>query len=92
VPDGGVFDPGIRNEIGDEHLKYRKVAREVVTFTPSLNARPEPFVHYDVGDWVRARADVEGSTRFDAMFRIWGLTLDVDNNGNESVELKLVNE
>lgn len=92
VPDAGIFDDTLRQKIGDEHLLYRDHPKTIITFTPAINATPQPFVHYDVGDWVRARADVRGSTRFDAFFRIWGLTLDVDDGGNETVDLNLVDE
>lgn len=92
VPDAGIFDDTMRQKIGDEHLLYRAKPKTIIKFTPSVNALPQPFVHYDVGDWVRARADVRGSTRFDAFFRVWGLTLSVDDGGNESVDLNLVDE
>lgn len=90
VNDAGVTDDSLRDKIGDFHLLIRKNPRQVITFRPVVNARPAPFVDYRVGDQVRARAVVRGSVRFDAMFRIWGLTFDIDQNGNESVELELV--
>jgi hypothetical protein len=90
VPDAGVLDDGLRTQIGQFHAYYRKDPRNIVTFKPAVNARPAPFVDYEVGDTVRARAFVSGSLRFDALFRIWGLTFDVDENGNENVELELV--
>lgn len=92
VSEGGVFDDSVRALIGDEHLRYRKQPREIVTFTPAINASPAPFLHYEVGDWVRARAVVNDVARFDAMFRVWGLTLSLDNNGSETVEMQLVAE
>jgi hypothetical protein len=92
VPDGGIVDDTMRTQIADEHLKYRSSPKVIVRFTPSLNAIPSPFVHYEVGDWVRARAVVRGSVRFDNMLRIWGLTLSIDDGGNESTELQLVDE
>lgn len=90
VNDAGVTDTTLRQQIADFHLKIRKVPRQVVTFQPVVNARPAPFVDYNVGDTVRARAVVRGTTRIDALFRIWGLTFNVDKNGNENVELELV--
>jgi hypothetical protein len=92
VPDGGITDDTMRTQIADEHLKYRSSPKVIVKFTPVLNAVPSPFVHYDVGDWVRARAVVRESVRFDSMMRIWGLTLSIDDGGNESTELQLVQE
>ncbi len=90
VPEGGVLDNNLRNAIGQFHLALRKQPREIITFSPSLNARPSPFVDYKVGDTVRARAYANGVARFDALFRIWGLNFTIDQNGNETAELELV--
>ena len=90
APDNGVTDDTIRQQIADFHVFYRKNPRQQVTFKPARNARPAPLIDYNVGDTVRARAVVRGKVRFDGLFRIWGITFDVDPNGNESVELELV--
>lgn len=90
--DNGVVDDGLRLELVNANLQYRANARERVTFTVAKNARPAPFVDYKVGDWVRARAVVGGSIRFDAMFRIWGITFTIDQNGNEALDLQLVQD
>lgn len=90
VNDAGVIDDALRATIASFHLKYRENPREVITFRPVTNAKPSPFTDYNVGDEVRARAVVRGSVRFDALFRIWGVSFDIDKNGNESVELELV--
>ncbi len=80
----------IRTGIVDYHLAYRKNPRQIINFKPAVNARPAPFVDYNVGDFVRARATVNGVLRFDATFRVWGVTFDIDVNGNENVDLELV--
>ena len=90
VPDNGVIYNDLRQSIVDFHLLIRKYPRQTITFIPAANARPSPFTDYQVGDSVRARAVVRGTVKFDAMFRIWGLTFTVDKNGNENVELELV--
>lgn len=90
VSDAGILDDGLRLNVAQFHVDIRKNPRQLVTFKPVVNARPAPFVNYNVGDTVRARAVVSGTLRFDANFRIWGITFDVDQNGNESVELDLV--
>lgn len=92
VNDAGVEDDGLRTLISDEHLKYRANPKQILTFSPAMNARPTPFVDYEVGDWIRARAEVRGNVRFDSMFRIWGMTFSIDQNGNESLDLSLVQE
>ena len=90
VNDAGVLDDGLRTNIAQFHIDIRKNPKQIITFNPVVNARPAPFVDYNVGDTVRARALVRGNLRFDALFRIWGITFDVDQNGNENVELELV--
>ena len=90
APDGGVLDDTLRTSVADFHLAVRKQPRQQITFKPKRNARPAPLIDYNVGDTVRARAVVRGILRFDALFRIWGITFDVDPNGNENVELELV--
>jgi hypothetical protein len=82
----------LREQLLDLHLQVRKAHREVVTFKPVTNARPAPIQDYDVGDQIRARAVVSGQTRFDAMFRVWGITVTLDPNGNESTDLELIQQ
>jgi hypothetical protein len=90
VTEGGITDITLRNSLADFHLGIRKQPRQIITFKPTAGAAVTPLVDYFVGDSVRARAVVNGSLRFDATFRIWGINFDVDKNGNESVELELV--
>lgn len=86
---GGIEDAPLRQSLANEHTTVRKDPRQIITFTPALNARPAPFTDYNVGDYVRARAVVRGIVRFDGVFRIWGVQFTLDQNGNESVELEL---
>ena len=88
--DNGVINGALRQSIADFHLLYRKDPRQQITFKPAANARPAPFIDYNVGDTIRARAVVRGSVRFDALFRVWGLTFGIDSTGNEDTTLELV--
>lgn len=88
--DNGVVDAALRTGIADFHLVYRKNPRQQIQFKPAANARPAPFVDYKPGDTVRARAVVRGSVRFDASFRVWGLSFEIDSTGNEDTSLELV--
>lgn len=89
INDAGVTDNSLRDTLIDFHLSLRNQPRQIITFRPVPNARPAPFVDYNVGDTVRCRAVVRGSVRFDAYFRIWGINFDIDANGNEMIELEL---
>jgi hypothetical protein len=90
VNDAGILDDSMREKLGDEHLYYRKNPRTRITFSPVRNANLRPFVHYKTGDTVRARATVNGSLRFDAWFRIWGVEIGITKNGDEEVTLEMV--
>jgi len=90
VPEGGVTDNNLRILIAQFHLKYRAKARQQITFTPAPNSRPTPYVDYFVGESIRARAEVRGVTRFDALFRVFGITFDIDANGAETIEIELI--
>ncbi len=90
VDDASIIDDQLRTDVADFHLLHRKNPREIVTFEPAINAKPTALVDYMPGDTVRGIARVGGSVRFDASFRIWGVTFNVDQNGNEKIELELV--
>lgn len=90
ISDAGILENSLRSDLASYHISLRDHPREVLTFRPATNARPTPFIDYNVGDTVRALAVVHGTMRFNAEFRIWGLSFDIDQNGNENVELELV--
>lgn len=90
VDDAGVLDDATRAYMADYQIAVRKQPRELITFQPAPNASPKPLIDYEVGDIVRARAVISGTLRFDALFRIWGISFDIDDNGNEVPSLDLV--
>ena len=90
VPDAGILDDTLRLALLNYSITVRKAPRQIVTFKPATNARPSPFTDFNIGDYVRARAVVRGVVRFDATFRVWGVTFNIDSNGNEANELELV--
>lgn len=90
VDHGGVQFDSFRTAILQESVIVRRQARQVIDFTPRPSAQFQPVYHYNVGDQIRARAVVEGSVRFDAMFRIWGITYDINDNGVETPTLQLI--
>lgn len=90
VPDGGIIDVGLRQQLADLHIAVRKNGRQQITFNPAPDARPCPYVDYQPGEQIRARAEVRGVTRFDALFRVWGLTFDIDSQGSEAIDVELI--
>lgn len=76
-----------RQALADFHLNIRSGSRRVVTFTPIVNAEIQPWIDYDVGDFVRFRALEDDTLRLDVTVRIYGITANIDNSGNESITL-----
>lgn len=90
VNDAGILDDNLRDQLVDAHLDIRQGWRQTIVFTPTANARPSWQTDFNVGDYVRAISKVRGITRFDAFFRVWGVTLTYDEAGSESVEVELL--
>jgi hypothetical protein len=79
----------LRAALVAEHVEVRKQARQLITFEPTSYGT-EFNVDYEVGDVVTARAVVDGSIRFDASFRIYGVEVSVTDEGLASYSLTLV--
>lgn len=90
IPDSSIVDDTIRTSVADFYVKYRKDPRQIIAFRLAVNATPSPLTDFFVGDTVRARATVNNVVRFDGLFRVWGMTFTIDDNGNETTELELV--
>jgi hypothetical protein len=81
-----------RLKLAQQHIALRKAPKRTITFTPVQNADHEPYVDYVVGDYVRFRAFDGNTMRLDVRVRIWGFTVTLDANGNESVSLTTIEE
>jgi hypothetical protein len=90
VPDPALTDATLRQQLVDYHVAVRKNPRQLITFTTTRNAVPSPIMDYATGDYIRTRAVVGASVRFDTVLRVWGMTLSVDENGNVATDLELV--
>lgn len=91
---GDLTDPALRQALVNEHVAVRSYPRMTVNFVPHYDPSntgrvPDFGPDYDVGDRVRARAAVNGVMRFDAMFRIWAVSFDIDKNNREQITLTL---
>jgi hypothetical protein len=74
-----------RQALADFHKNLRSGPRRVVQLTPAVNAEIQPWVDYDLGDFVRFKAFEGDTLRLDVIVRIYGITATIDNQGNESV-------
>lgn len=90
VDSGGVEWDVYRQILLDQNVTVRKFCQQILNFVPRPDANYRPLVDYKVGDQVRCRVTQNGGFRFDAMFRIWGITFDIDEQGNEAPTLQLV--
>lgn len=92
IAEADIDDATLRQSLVDDHIAVRKQPRRRIDFTPvgSFNSSrvPQFGVDFDIGDIVRARA----LNSFDAMFRVWGVTFDIDSNGTEKMTLALSEE
>jgi hypothetical protein len=88
--DGGVSWSVLRQSLVDYAVLVRKNPRQVVQFTPAPNAALSPLDDYIVGDQVRCRINVEQVNILDAMMRVWGITFDIGDTGDEQPTLELI--
>lgn len=86
---GDVTVDAMRAQLVAEHVRIRRNPRQVITFDPARTA-PRFGPDYLVGDVVTARARVGGSTRFDGQFRVYGVTVSIDDEGTATEQLELV--
>ena len=92
-----LTDSSMRQNLVNEHVRVRKVPRQVISFTPHVDPQRTGRVPYfgddfDVADSVRARIVYNGVARVDAMLRVWGVTFDIDSLGTERMTLTLAEE
>lgn len=89
VVPGDVTVDAMRQTLVDEHIRIRKTPRQMVTFDPAVNA-PRFGTDYQVGDIVTARARFANTTRFDGHFRVYGVTVNISEEGKVTEKLDLV--
>ena len=89
IPTDLVTDTA-RTTLCTEHVAVRKQARQRIDFVPG-DAAPVYGVHYAVGDTVTARAEHPANTiRFNSTFRVYGVSVTIDDNGREAINLTLI--
>ena len=89
---GDLTDASLRRKMVQLHVALRRQARQLYEFVPFRSDTgnvPVPFVDYNIGDRVGARAAWAEKTRLEASMRIYGINISVDNAGAERVTLDL---
>lgn len=104
VVPGDLGADNLRLKLLQEHVAVRKNPREVITFNgllPSdlvnaaeagihVPACPAFKVDYDVGDIVPFRATVDGVSRVNGLFRIYGVDLAISDEGLETPTVSVI--
>lgn len=86
---GDVTVDAMRQKLVDEHVRIRKNPRQVIAFEPAVNA-PRLGTDYMVGDVVTARAVANGSARFNGLFRVYGVTVSINEEATVTYKLELI--
>lgn len=79
-----------RQALVNEHARIRQNPREQVTFEVKSDVEYDYGTDFTVGDIITGRAKIGDSTRFDALFRIYGVTLSPSNEGTETLSLTVL--
>lgn len=85
----------LRQALVNENIEVRKEPRQTIVFQPvtddGTGRVPTLTKDFNVGDSVRVRIVLNGSTHFDAMVRVWGAEYALDENLKETQTLTLSN-
>lgn len=97
VTDGfGLTDKTLREGWLSEVIRVKKNPRFVVSMTQDIDDGtgrvPKYGTDYGLGDFVHARALVEGVTLFNGLVRVYQTKIDLDSNGTATVTPTLIEE
>jgi hypothetical protein len=101
-----LIDEGLRTQLLKETIAVRANPRQAIKidgFFPEdiddaaeagtpIPARPEFGVDYNLGDVVPFRATIDGQTRVNGLFRVYGVDISVDDEGVATPSLYLTPE
>ena len=87
--DLGAGSDAMRQQLVDLHVSLRKQPRQIVTFSPALNA-PKFGEDFDIGDVVTFRARVGSQVRVNGLFRVYAVGVALGEQGQEVQTLTVV--
>ena len=86
----------LRNQLANLHVSLRKAPREQFIIQPASvdgsQRVPQFLEDYNVGDMIRGRVQDQSILMLDAMVRIYGVTVTMSDEGQETVDLNLIND
>jgi hypothetical protein len=92
VVESDVVSQPLRQRLVEEHVLVRKRPRQMITFQPTLNVGYRFGTDFGLGDVVVFRAVRSGRIKINAAFRILRVAWNIDDNGNEQIELGITPE
>lgn len=97
IPTGDLGVDELRLKLVQEHIRVRGRPQQLIKFTPVREDTDGPSVpkfrvDYDLGDRVPFRAVVNGKPRINVVARVYGVDIELDNEGAETVTPILVQE
>lgn len=87
---GDLTVDDFRKQLCNEHVRIRRNPREQITFDLKTDIEYNFGTDYDVGDVVTGRAKINGSVRFDAAFRVYGIDFTPTDEGVEQIALTVI--
>lgn len=86
----------LRQAMAGLHVKLRKTPKETFVIQPQSSSGtasvPEFIEDYNVGDIVRGHVQDQSLLMLDAMVRVYGVTASVSDEGQETIDLTLIND
>jgi len=88
-----LLDADLRQALAEEHVAVRKTPQQRFSVNPVAGPKaPTAFDDYDIGDIIEARIVDQGVVFLNAAVRVYGIQVDIDDNGLETDTLTLVDE
>jgi hypothetical protein len=87
---GDIAAPSLIDALAAAHVLYRSAPKQTIQATLFPATAPRYGVDYVVGDRVGLRAKIGGSVRFSGAARIWGVSIQISDLGQETPTLTLI--
>jgi hypothetical protein len=91
-----LSDYTLRSQLATLHINLRKQPREQFIIQPAQaigdGRVPEFLDDYNIGDMIRGRVQDQGILMLDAMVRMYGVNVSLSDEGQETVDLTLIND
>jgi len=91
-----LTNTALRTDYAEEAVFLRKQPRELFILNPSTDDGtgrvPNFKTDYDLGDIIRGRVVDTGVILLDALVRVYGVKVSLDDEGQETIDLMLVDE